>query len=180
MPRYRFTASDLAPLTQLIGRPDAQRLLERAVPVKRFNPAPKALEQVPMDLPVTVQDRDHPDGLPLADVTALIKQRIPGVRSVLVRDGQVLVAYDQPPTDATRSALVALAQDKPTFDGLVAQRQKELGGATEGDLRNKLLQPGLDDLEWLKTFRLLQVSKLAGEPPPTPPRPARPPGGRTR
>ena len=67
MPRYRFTAKDLEPLAHLIGRPDAQRLLERAIPVKRFNPAPRKLEQVPADLPVKVQDRNHPDGLPLAD-----------------------------------------------------------------------------------------------------------------
>lgn len=163
MPRYQFTARDLEPLKRLIGRPDAQRLLERAVPVKRFNPAPVKLEQVPLDLPVTLQDRNNPDGLPLADVTELVKKRVPGVRSLVVRDGRMLVAYDKPPTDAARAKLTALAADKPAFDKLVAKRRKEQETPDEDELRDTLLKPALDDVEWLKTFRRLQVAKLAAE-----------------
>jgi hypothetical protein len=179
MPRYRFTADDLEPLRRLIDRPDAQRLMERAIPVKRFNPAPRRLEQVPLDLPVTVQDRNHPEGVPLADVAGLLKTRVPGVRSVMVRDGRLLVAYDEPPSEDARAKLTALARDKASFDALLAKRRKEREAPTENELRAKLLKEGLDDLEWLRVFRLLQV-KLTKDQPKPPRSPTRSPGSGPR
>src|SRR5262245_2197755 len=108
--RYRFTREDIEKhLGNIIQRPDAQRLLERVIPVKRFNRPPAALEQVPEDLPVKVRSRNDPDGVPLEEVAKLVKERVPGVRSVMVRDGRVIVAYEKKPTPELRDQLTKLA-----------------------------------------------------------------------
>lgn len=165
MPRYTFKPEDLLPLRNLIGRPDAQRILSRVVPVKVFEPPPAAVDVALDPLPVKLRTRNNPDGVPLGDVSALVKKRVPEVRSVIVRDGAVLVSWTKPPTADMRAKLKAVLADKKAFDDLHG-KMREPPAMTDDELRAKLLANSTPDDDWLRLFRRYQVAKLAAEQPP--------------
>jgi hypothetical protein len=181
VPRYIFKPGDLSPLRAFFARPDAQRILSRAIPVKVFNPAPKAVDAIFERLPVKLRTRNNPDGVPLGDVNALTKARVPGVRSVVVRDGTLLISWATPPTSAMRENLKAVLSDKKAFDDLQDKVRKP-PPMSDDELRTKLLTTTSSDAEWLRLFRRYQMSKLSSEPGTKPgdpgPRPIDPtPGG---
>lgn len=165
MPRYIFKPGDLLPLRDFFLRPDAARVLARAIPVKVFDTPPKAIDVAVEPLPVKLQTRSNPTGVPLGEVSALIKARVPGVRSVVVRDGTVLVSWAKPPTDEMRKRLQATLTDKKAF-GELQDKVRKPPVLSDEELRGKLLTSTTSDEEWLQTFRRYQVAKLAAEPPP--------------
>ena len=178
MPRYTFKPQDLLPLRDFFLRPDAARVLSRAIPVKVFDTPPQAIDVAVEPLPVKLQTRTNPDGVPLGDVNALVKARVPGVRSVVVRDGAVLVSWAKAPTAEMRASLKATLTDKKAFSDL-HDKVRNPPVLTDDQLRDKLLAKTTTDEEWLQSFRRYQVAKLTVEPPPKPaeppPRPAEPP-----
>ena len=159
MPRYMFKIDDLAPLSQILARPEAQRLLARAIPVKRYDPPPGAVEVIPDRLPVKLRTRDNPDGVPLGDVNILLKERVPGVRSMFVRDGSVLVEWNQKPTDGDRAKLRALLADTRAFQTL-QDKVTRPPPLSDDELKAKLLSPRTSDAEWLRTFRSFQTTQM--------------------
>ena len=157
MPRYIFKMQDLAPLQQLLGRPDTQRILQRAIPVKRFETAPKAVEAVTYPMPVKLRTRDNPNGLPLGDLNKLLVARVPGVRSVILRDNALVVSWDKPPTDALRAQLETTLTDRKTLQSMVDARSAP---PTDEDALKQLQDESLPDAEWLKAFRRQQMLAL--------------------
>src|SRR5262245_57467931 len=128
---------DLAPLRRLIDRPDVQRITARIVPVKRFSPAPKAVETAVEPLPIPLRTRENPDGVPLGEVNALVKKRVPGVNSIIVRDHSVVVTWAEKPTDEMRAKLKAALTDEQAFQSIMDKEVRE----PPVDLRDKLLAP---------------------------------------
>jgi hypothetical protein len=165
VPRYMFKAEDLAPLRRVIERPELQRILSRAVPVKQFAPVPKAVDVVVERLPIRVRTRANPQGVPLGEVNALVKKRVPGVASVLVRDGSLLVSWKEPPTEEMRDRLSKALTDREAFKK-IQDRLEKPPAPSEEVLKQKLLAATTTDDEWLRTFRTYQTKKLAAERPP--------------
>jgi hypothetical protein len=172
VPRYIFTAADLVPLFRLIDRPDIRVMLSTAVPVKQFNVAPVAVEAIPDPLPVGVRSRDNPSGIPLGELDALVKQRVPGVSAVLVRNGSVLVAWSSPPTVEARASLKKTITDKKAIQAIVDKVNKP-PAANDQDLKKQLLDANTSDADWLRAFRRFQTAQLAPDDP-GPNRPGRP------
>ena len=75
MARYRFTARDLAPLRGLLDAPFAREVLDAAIPIKRFV---GARQQEEIELPVAVQSRDEPNGVPLHEILKTVQVEVPG------------------------------------------------------------------------------------------------------
>ncbi|HEU4578341.1 MAG TPA: hypothetical protein VFS67_08805 [Polyangiaceae bacterium] len=179
MPRYRFTPEDLQPLRALLGGVDLQPLADQVIPVKRFSAEPRVTEPVPVDLPVKVLGREHPDGVPLAKLAELVQKQVPGARSVLMRGGRLHVVYDRAPTDSARAELRRLAADKAVLEKLKALPERS--EPAEPELRERLQRSDLSDSEWLATFRrveaarLTQAAKEAPAPQPSPARKTEPP-----
>ncbi|HEX7837470.1 MAG TPA: hypothetical protein VF469_08405 [Kofleriaceae bacterium] len=162
MPRYTFKPEDLLPLRNLLGRPDAQRILSRAIPVKVFDPPPAAVDVALDPLPVKLRTRNNPDGVPLGGVNTLVKERVPEVRSITVRDGAVLVSWTKAPTADMRAKLKAVLADKKAFEDMQS-KTRDPPPMTDDELRTKLLANQTPDDEWLRSFRRYQVAKLAAE-----------------
>ena len=159
MPRYLFKIEDLAPLSTILARPETQRLLARAIPVKRYDPPPGAIDVILDRLPVKLRTRDNPDGVPLGDVNALLKERVPGVRSMFVRDNAVLVEWTQKPTDADRAKLRALIADTNAFQAL-QDKVTRPPPLSDDEIKTKLLSSKTSDAEWLRTFRSFQTTQM--------------------
>lgn len=162
MPRYKFRLEDLAPLRNVLNRPEVQRILSHAVPVKRIQPAPADVEVAIDPLPIKLRTRENPGGVPLAEVNALVKQRVPGVSSVIVRDGSVLVSWDRPPTPEMRAKVKKALTDRKAFQAIQDKMLKP-PPATRAELKAKLCSAATPDDEWLRTFRRYYAAKLAGE-----------------
>lgn len=165
MPRYQFTLKDLAPLRRILDRPDVQRIMSRAIPVKRFDAPPAAIEASFESLPIRVRSRGNPGGVPLGDVNAMVKKRVPGVRSIIVRDNSLVVSWDEPPTDEARAQLKAALSDKKAFQEL-HEREAKPAAATEEQLRAELLAADTSDEQWLRAFRRFHTAQLAKQTPP--------------
>jgi hypothetical protein len=177
VPRYLFKPEDLAPLRRILDHPVAQRILSRAIPLTQFDKPPAAVDWVTDPLPVSVQTRGNPRGLPLGALNEYLKKRVPGVRSVVVRDNSVLVTWDQPPTSEIQARLKAALTDGAALKRVV-ETTVAPAPASDAELKAKLLAPETPDDEWLRTFRQVQVAALRRPDDPTPipvpfPRPPR-------
>jgi hypothetical protein len=162
VPRYKFRLEDLAPLKSVLSRPEVQRILSRAVPVKLIQPAPADVEAVIDPLPIKLRTRENPGGVPLAEVNALVKQRVPGVSSVIVRDGSVLVAWERPPTPEMRAKVKTALTDRKAFQA-IQDKVLEPPPSSQAELKAKLCSATTADDEWLRTFRRYYAATLAGE-----------------
>ena len=160
MPRYQFKAKDLAPFQRLLATPMAKRVLSRALPVKRLSGAkPTRFDDVPRPASIAVRSRAAPDGVPLHEVLAAVKQRVPAVTSLALRRGRFVVGHtggDAKIGDAVRAVLadarvVAQLSRAPTRPDVIVAK-----------LRQKVLDASLNDADWLKAFRAYTVATMSG------------------
>jgi hypothetical protein len=157
MSRYKFTAQDLEPLRAILQGPMVARALAAAVPIKHFESPARHVETV--ELPVAVQSRDQPDGVPLGEILAAAKTESPTVRGMAVRGGALVVIHDQAPTQAAQKRLRSLLGDRQK---LIQLRRVVPTAAPEntGELRRTLLDETTPDVEWLRAFRRYAVQEL--------------------
>jgi len=156
MPRYKFTERDLRGLRTFLQQPTVATALAAAVPIKRFAPPAKQLDEV--ELPVAVESRDRPDGVPLNLILAAARKAAPSVSGLVVRGGRVVVSHRSAPTAKERKQLLKLLGDRNELGKLRRTPTPQLVGAA--DLERVLLDDATPDADWLRAFRRYAVEQL--------------------
>jgi hypothetical protein len=157
MSRYVFTGRDLEPLRSLLQGPLVAQALAAAVPIKRFEPPTRRVERV--ELPVTVQSRDQPDGVPLHLILAAAKETSASVSGLAVRGGTVIVIHEGSPTAQEQKRLRKLLGDQQQLNKL-REPAPPTAAAGAADLVQTLLDPATPDAEWMQAFRRYAVEQL--------------------
>ena len=115
----------------------------------------RRVEQV--ELPVAVQTRDQPDGVPLHRILAAAKAASPSVAGLAVRGRTLMVVHDGVPTAPEQKRLRALLGDPQKLSGL---REPSPPTTPAADLEGILLDQATPDAEWIKAFRRYAVERL--------------------
>jgi hypothetical protein len=185
MGRYIFTERDLEPLRGLIQSPLGKAVVESTVPIKQFTAAPPHQETTDVALPVPVQSRENPEGVPLHDILSAVQEKVPSVKALAVRAGNLVVSFERAPSRTERDKLERALTSPQTFERVRAARPRDVALRSLADLERILADPATSDAEWLKAFRSYAVAKLlparrpvAGEAASEPPAP-RPKGPRS-
>jgi hypothetical protein len=158
MARYRFTARDLAPLRPLLDAPFAREVLGAAIPIKRF--AGRARQRDEIELPVAVQSREEPDGVPLPEILKAVQAEVPGVTGISVRRGKAVLAHEAPLTAEQKRRIGRLLQDRRRLMALRSEGGLDLAPEDPAALRKVLLEEATPDAEWLRAFRRYAVAEL--------------------
>jgi hypothetical protein len=157
MARYRFTTRDLAPLRGLLDAPFAREVFDAAIPIKRFGGVRQREE---VELPVAVQSRDQPDGVPLHEILKAVQAEVPGVSGIAVREGKAVLTHKAPLTAAQRSKIGRVLKDRRRLTALRPPRGSDLAAADPEALRKVLLDDATPDAEWLRAFRQYAMTAL--------------------
>jgi hypothetical protein len=156
--RYVFPLHDLEPMPS--GAPLPGPILApqlAAGPVTRPGLPPGGPEQV--TLPVAVQSREQPDGVPLSRILAAAKAAAPSVAGLAVRGEKLVVTYDRVPTAEEQERLRTFLGDRRQLDEL--REPAPAGGpATADDLEGVLLDQATPDADWIQAFRRYAVERL--------------------
>lgn len=173
MGRYIFKKKDLEPLRQWLDSPLGRTAIRYTLPIKRIKrEQPLLRETIP--LPVPVQSRDQPDGVPLHELLRAIQAELPTVTSIAVRGDTAVLKHSAPPPEPQRAKVRTLLADTRR---LLALRQPSIPAPTlppvqpstratlleamrPADLEKLLLDEGTPDAEWLKAFRRYAVANL--------------------
>jgi hypothetical protein len=160
MPRYRFTAKDLVQFLPLLKTPAAS-VLTLARPIK--NPSlrrPRHVEDLG-PLPVEVAGKAAPEGVPLQDLLAVVRERSPQVEGLVVRGGRLQASSKKAPTDEQREAVKGLLGDKKRLTEALAQRPRKPTEPASGDRLHEVLHDAkIADQEWLRAFRQYATTQL--------------------
>ncbi|TAK02326.1 MAG: hypothetical protein EPO39_13465 [Candidatus Manganitrophaceae bacterium] len=159
--RYIFTKKDLEPLRPFIEHPISRQLLEGVVPIKKVNARPIHVERAEVELPIEVQSREAPDGVPLSEVLKAVQEKVPGVKGLAVRQGQVSITFEEEPSRADRTKIERLLSNRKGLEELKRPPQTlmpEGPAALERLLKNS----DTPDAEWLRAFRAYAVQNLIG------------------
>jgi hypothetical protein len=159
MGRYIFTEQDLEPFRALLENPIAQQVLEAAVPVKQLATPAQHTEEAPALLPVDVQSRDTPQGVPLHEILRAVREQAPSVSSMTVRDGRLLITHDRPPSPEENAAIQQILADGQR---LGAWNAAAPAAGPPVELVNILTNPNTSDADWLHAFRQYAVAHLIG------------------
>jgi hypothetical protein len=165
MARYRFTLRDLAPLRGLLDAPFAREVLDAAIPIKRSTGA-RQLEE--LDLPVAVQSREQPDGVPLHEILKAVQAEVPGVSGIAVRQGRAVLTHEAPLTAEQRRKIGRVLRDQRRLTALRAPSRSDLAATDPEELRKVLLDAATPDAEWLRAFRRYAVADLIPKEPSRP------------
>jgi hypothetical protein len=166
MGRYVFKSKDLAPLRAWIDTPIARQVLESAVPVKRFDTQPVFREE-PIELPVAIQSRDTPDGVPLHAILKAVQAEDPTISGITVRGDKVFLKHGTKPLAGQRDKVRGLLKDSRKLNALRAPPAPKPQVALKGEsLEKLLLDDETPDAEWLSAFRRYAVANLI-KPTPT-------------
>jgi hypothetical protein len=157
MARYRFTARDLAPLRSLLDAPFAREVLDAAIPIKRFA---GARQQEEVELPVPVQSREEPDGVPLHEILKTVQAEVPGVSGMAVRRGKAVLTYKGPLTADQKRKIGRLLQDRRRLLALRPAGGSDVAADSPEALKQVLLDQATPDAEWLRAFRRYTVAEL--------------------
>jgi hypothetical protein len=157
MARYRFTARDLEPLRSLLDAPFAREIFDAAIPIKRFA---GARQQEELELPVAVQSREQPDGVPLPEILKTVQAEVPGVSGMAVRQGRAVLTLESPLTAEQKRTIGRLLQDRGRLLALRPPRGSELAADSPEALKKVLLDEATADIEWLRAFRRYAVAEL--------------------
>lgn len=149
-----FAARDQRPLRSILqGGPSAEA---SAAAIERAEPFTRRVDEV--ELPVAVQDRDHPDGVALQRILAAAKDASTSVAGLAVRGGTLLVLHDRVPTAKEQRRLRALLDDPQKLGQL--REPPPAAGAEAGDLERILLDEATPDAEWIRAFRRYAVERI--------------------
>jgi hypothetical protein len=168
MPRYRFTAKDLAPIKPLLNLPFAKQIVGAAVPVKRFE---KRIVREALPLAVGVRSRREPDGVPLEALLKEVQKVTPTATGISVRRGKLLVTHSKKPTPAEGQKLEALVRDTGRLRELTAVRPAPRAAASSASASSRasradtaliktLRDARTSDERWLEAFREYAVKHL--------------------
>jgi hypothetical protein len=160
MPRYIFKKQDLEPLRPWLDTPVARRVLRSTAPVKNLRSGQVPIEET-VELPVTVQSRDQPDGVPLHEVLQAIQVEMPSVVGLSVRDGKVLVRHGAAPREKDQEKLRTFIRDPKKLTAVLKRaKPNALAAPRPEDLEKLLLSDETPDAEWLSAFRRYAVANL--------------------
>jgi len=157
MARYRFTARDLAPLRSLLDAPFAREVLDAAIPIKRFA---GARQQEEVELPVAVQSREEPDGVPLHEILKMVQAEVPGVSGMAVRQGKAVLTHKGPLTAEQKRKIGRLLQDRRRLLALRPSGGSDGAADSPEAIKKVLLDQATPDVEWLRAFRRYTVAEL--------------------
>lgn len=157
MARYRFTVRDLAPLRSLLDAPFAREVLDAAIPIKRFA---GAWQREEVELSVTVQSREQPDGVPLHEILKAVQAEAPGVSGIAVRQGKAVLTHESPLTAEQRSKIGRVLRDHRRLMALRPPSGSDSAVEDPQALRKVLLDDATPDAEWLRAFRHYAVTAL--------------------
>jgi hypothetical protein len=150
-----FDSTDmLRPLLEHLsaaGPPRAMRRVEAAAD------AGVHVEEHAAPLPVDVHSVDKPEGVPLHSILKAIQDKVPGVKSLVVRDNRLFIGHADSPTDEDRARVARILSDKATLETL---RAAPAGDAVPADLEKTLLDDATPDAAWMRAFRRYAVSHL--------------------
>lgn len=164
--RYIFTKKDLEPLRRLFDNPAGRQLIEGTVPIKKIRGRPVHVETAEIDLPVEIESREAPEGVPLDEVLKAVREKVPGVKALAVRQGRVSITYDEAPSRADRTKIERLLSNRKGLEDLkrpagpVAIRMMAVKDPES--LEEVLKNQETPDAEWLRAFRAYAVQNLIG------------------
>jgi hypothetical protein len=159
MARYVFKKQDLEPLRAWLDNPVARRVLKSTAPIKRIRSRQPPVEEA-IELPVKVQSREQPDGVPLHEVLQAVQTEMPTVVGISVRGDKVLVRHGTAPKEKDRDKLRKFVQDPKKLMALLKPTRTATLAARGEDLEKLLLDDETPDAEWLRAFRRYAVANL--------------------
>jgi hypothetical protein len=171
MPRRIFTPRDLEPVRKLLENPAAAMIAGAAEPFKRRTPGPRHVETPDVTLPVEIQSRENPEGVPLHEIARVVGEEVAGVAAIAVKRGAISVRFERPPTAAERRRLEALLGDEQRLGRLPGGLGAAVGGrrpapparppaAADPEVLRTLHDPQTSDSQWLKAFRRYAMARL--------------------
>ncbi|MBI3803961.1 MAG: hypothetical protein HY282_09405 [Nitrospirae bacterium] len=160
--RYIFTQKDLEPLRPFLDHPVGRQLLEGVVPIKKTTGTPLHVELAEVALPIAVQSRETPEGVPLSEVLRAVQERVPGVKGLAVRQGRVSITYEEAPSRADRTKIERLLSNRKSLEELKQAPALRMASAGPAALERLLKNPETPDAEWLRAFRAYAVENLIG------------------
>jgi hypothetical protein len=164
--RYIFTKKDLEPLRPFIDHPVGQQLIRGVVPIKKVAGPARHVELAEVALPVEVESREAPEGVPLSEVLKAVQEKVPGVKGLAVRQGRVSITYEGEPSRADRTKIERILSNRKSLEDLKRPIPGPIGAriAAEGPaaLERVLKNSDTPDAEWLRAFRAYAVQNLIG------------------
>jgi hypothetical protein len=134
-----------------LEHPVFKQLLEAGAAIEPLNPETFHMEEAPAPLPVDVQSRETPTGVPLHEILSALQREVPGLRALHVRDRTLMLTYAAPPTDEDRGKIARVLSDPAR---LTTPRPASLvAAAAEPDPATLLRDPEISDQDWLRAFR---------------------------
>src|SRR6185436_9523561 len=92
--------------------------LKAVRPVKQFAVAPTHVEELTEPLPVDIQSRENPEGIPLDKILTAVQEKVPSVNSIVVKNNQVFVTSAGKPSSADAAKVTKILSDKKTLENL--------------------------------------------------------------
>ena len=159
--RYIFTKKDLEPIRKLFDNPISRKLIEGTSPIKKVTGKPAHVETAEIELPVEIQGRENPEGVPLSEVLKAVREKVPGVRGLAVRQGRVSITYGEVPSRADRTQVERLLINRKGLEDLKRPELRRMAQGPEG-LEQILKSAETPDAEWMRAFRAYAVQNLIG------------------
>jgi hypothetical protein len=164
--RYIFTKKDLKPLRPFLDNPIGQQLIQGVVPIKKVAGAARHVEMAETELPVEVQSRETPEGVPLSEVLKAVQEKVPEVKGLAVRQGRVSITFEGEPSRADRTKIERLLSNRKTLEELKRPTgpivMKRMAAEGPAALERVLKNAETPDAEWLQAFRAYAVQNLIG------------------
>lgn len=165
--RYIFTKKDLEPLRPFLENPVGQQLIRGAVPIKKAAGPARHVELAEVELPVAVESREAPEGVPLSEVLKAVQEKVPEVKGLAVRQGRISITYEGEPSRADRTKIERLLSNRKNLEDLKRPIPGPLGvrgmaAESPAALERVLKNADTPDAEWLRAFRAYAVQNLIG------------------
>jgi len=167
--RYIFTKKDLKPLRPFLENPVGQQLIKGVVPIKKVTGPAQHVEMAEVALPVAVESRETPEGVPLSEVLKAVQEKVPEVKGLAVRQGRVSITYEGEPSRADRTKIERILSNRKTLEdlkrplpGIGGIVGKTIGAEGPAALERILKSADTPDAEWLRAFRAYAVQNLIG------------------
>ena len=143
---------------QFMEHPVFRQLLAAGVPVEPLDQDVFHMEESPAPLPVEVQSRETPDGVPLHQILSSLQSEVPGLRAMHVSDRTLMLTYAAPPSDEDRGKIARILSNPSHLT--TARSASLVATRPEVDETDILRDPALSDQDWLHAFRQYAVKFL--------------------
>lgn len=167
--RYIFTKKDLEPLRPFLENSFGRQLIKGVVPIKKITGPAQHVETAEVELPVAVESREAPEGVPLSEVLKAVQEKVPEVKGLAVRQGRLSITFEGEPSQADRTKIERLLSNRKTLEelkrplpGIGGIVGKMAGAEGSAALERILKSADTPDAEWLRAFRAYAVQNLIG------------------